>query len=218
MDKKYLFKRNSIWWVKVAVPKKFRSEFGYDLRQTTGEKDLDKALLVRDSIVSNLKSKFLNGVLENNTDDFLQKTDITDPQYFHKVVDCQYACPAHTNVPEYIRLIAQKKYTDAYMLNWESNVFPGILGRTCDRPCEPACRRTRTHDKPVAICRLKRVTYDNKGDIEDLLPETPKVKNGKKIAMIGAGPASLTVARDLLPLGYECTIFEKDTKPGPKKP
>ncbi|MEC7465512.1 MAG: FAD-dependent oxidoreductase [Pseudomonadota bacterium] len=214
MDKKYLFKRNSIWWVKVAVPKKFRSEFGYDLRQTTGEKDLDKALLVRDSIVSNLKSKFLNGVLENNTDDFLQKTDITDPQYFHKVVDCQYACPAHTNVPEYIRLIAQKKYTDAYMLNWESNVFPGILGRTCDRPCEPACRRTRTHDKPVAICRLKRVTYDNKGDIEDLLPETPKVKNGKKIAMIGAGPASLTVARDLLPLGYECTIFEKDTKPG----
>ena len=214
MDKKYLFKRNSIWWVKVAVPKKFRSEFGYDLRQTTGEKDLDKALLVRDSIVSNLKSKFLNGVLENNTDDFLQKTDITDPQYFHKVVDCQYACPAHTNVPEYIRLIAQKKYTDAYMLNWESNVFPGILGRTCDRPCEPACRRTRTHDKPVAICRLKRVTYDNKGDIEDLIPETPKVKNGKKIAMIGAGPASLTVARDLLPLGYECTIFEKDTKPG----
>ena len=214
MDKKYLFKRNSIWWVKVAVPKKFRNEFGYDLRQTTGEKDLDKALLVRDSIVSNLKSKFLNGVLENNTDDFLQKTDITDPQYFHKVVDCQYACPAHTNVPEYIRLIAQKKYTDAYMLNWESNVFPGILGRTCDRPCEPACRRTRTHDKPVAICRLKRVTYDNKGDIEDLLPETPKVKNGKKIAMIGGGPASLTVARDLLPLGYECTIFEKDTKPG----
>ena len=116
MDKKYLFKRTSIWWVKGAVPKKFRSEFGYDLRQTTGEKDLDKALLVRDSIVSNLKSKFLNDVLENNTDDFLQKTDITDPQYFHKVVDCQYACPAHTNVPEYIRLIAQKKYTDAYML------------------------------------------------------------------------------------------------------
>ena len=100
------------------------------------------------------------------------------------------------------------------MLNWESNVFPGILGRTCDRPCEPACRRTRTHDKPVAICRLKRVTYDNKGDIEDLLPEVPVVKNGKKIALIGAGPASLTVARDLLPLGYECTIFEKDSKPG----
>ena len=144
----------------------------------------------------------------------MQKTDISDPQYFHKVVDCQYACPAHTNVPEYIRLIAQKKYDDAYMLNWESNVFPGILGRTCDRPCEPACRRGRTHDKPVAICRLKRVTYDYKNDIDPFLPEIPKVKNGKKIGLIGAGPASLTVARDLLPLGYEVTIFEKDNKPG----
>ena len=215
MDKKYLFKRNSIWWVKVAVPSKFREQFGFDLRQSTGERDLDKALLVRDGIVSDLKSKFLGSNIEDkSTKDFLKKTDITDPQYFHKVVDCQYACPAHTNVPEYIRLIAQKKYTDAYMLNWESNVFPGILGRTCDRPCEPACRRTRTHDKPVAICRLKRVTYDNKGDIEDLIPETPKVKNGMRIAMIGAGPASLTVARDLLPLGYDCTIFEKDSKPG----
>ena len=182
----------------MAVPKRYREDLGYDLRQTTGEKDLEKALLVRDAIVSELKSNFEKDLkIDTNNKDFLQKTDISDPQYFHKVVDCQYACPAHTNVPEYIRLIAQQKYTDAYMLNWESNVFPGILGRTCDRPCEPACRRTRTHDKPVAICRLKRVTYDNKGDIEDLLPEVPVVKNGKKIALIGAGPASLTVARDL---------------------
>jgi formate dehydrogenase beta subunit len=141
-------------------------------------------------------------------------TDIQDPNYFHKVVDCQWACPAHTNVPEYIRLIAQGKYTDAYMLNRESNVFPGILGRTCDRPCEPACRRTRIDGKAVAICRLKRVAADNRDDITDLLPRAPSTKNGKRIALIGAGPASLTVANDLMPLGYEVTIFEKQTKPG----
>jgi formate dehydrogenase beta subunit len=141
-------------------------------------------------------------------------TDIHDPNYFHKVVDCQWACPAHTNVPEYIRLIAQGKYTDAYMLNRESNVFPGILGRTCDRPCEPACRRTRIDGKAVAICRLKRVAADNRDDISELLPKAPEVKNGKRVALIGAGPASLTVANDLMPLGYEVTIFEKQSKPG----
>ncbi|MDB4980823.1 MAG: gltD [Myxococcales bacterium] len=144
----------------------------------------------------------------------MNPTDIQDPNYFHKVVDCQWACPAHTNVPEYIRLIAQGKYTDAYMLNRESNVFPGILGRTCDRPCEPACRRTRIDGKAVAICRLKRVAADNRDDITDLLPKAPSTKNGKRIALIGAGPASLTVANDLMPLGYEVTIFEKQTKPG----
>ena len=144
----------------------------------------------------------------------MQPTDITDPQYFHKVVDCQWACPAHTPVPEYIRLIAQRRYTDAYMINWESNVFPGILGRTCDRPCEPACRRTRVEEKPVAICRLKRVAADYRDDISDRLPVIPKVKNGKRIALIGAGPASLTVARDLMPLGYECVLFEKDPTGG----
>jgi formate dehydrogenase (NADP+) beta subunit len=141
-------------------------------------------------------------------------TDIQDPNYFHKVVDCQWACPAHTNVPEYIRLIAQGRYTDAYMLNRESNVFPGILGRTCDRPCEPACRRTRVDGKAVAICRLKRVAADHREDITDLLPKAPETKNGKRIACIGAGPASLTVANDLAPLGYEVTIFEKQAKPG----
>ncbi len=144
----------------------------------------------------------------------MNPTDIQDPNYFHKVVDCQWACPAHTNVPEYIRLIAQGRYTDAYMLNRESNVFPGILGRTCDRPCEPACRRTRIDGKAVAICRLKRVAADNRDDITDLLPKAPQTKNGKRIALIGAGPASLTVANDLMPLGYEVTIFEKQTKPG----
>src|SRR6185369_8689846 len=128
--------------------------------------------------------------------------------------DCQWACPAHTNVPEYIRMIAQGRYTDAYMLNRESNVFPGILGRTCDRPCEPACRRTRLDTKPVAICRLKRVASDLKGDIENLLPRAPERKNGKRVACVGAGPASLTVANDLMPLGYEVTIFEKYDKPG----
>lgn len=140
----------------------------------------------------------------------MQPTDIKDPNYFHKVVDCQWACPAHTPVPEYIRLIAQERYTEAYMLNWDSNVFPGILGRTCDRPCEPACRRVRTEEKPVAICRLKRVAADQKGDISAYMPRVPTEKNGFKIALIGAGPASLAVARDLLPLGYEVHLFEKD--------
>ncbi len=144
----------------------------------------------------------------------MKPTDVQNPEYFHKVVDCQWACPAHTNVPEYIRLIAQGRYTDAYMLNRESNVFPAILGRTCDRPCEPACRRGRLDGKPVAICRLKRVAADLRGDIEHLLPPIPKEKNGKHIACIGAGPASLTVANDLLPLGYRVTIFEKQNKPG----
>ena len=140
----------------------------------------------------------------------MRPTDIRDPNYFHKVVDCQWACPAHTPVPEYIRLIAQEKYTEAYMINWESNVFPGILGRTCDRPCEPACRRVRTEEKPVAICRLKRVAADHKGDITHYLPKVPKQKNGKRIALLGAGPASLAVARDLLPLGYIVDMFDRD--------
>jgi formate dehydrogenase beta subunit len=138
----------------------------------------------------------------------VKPTDIKNPEYFHKVVDCQYACPAHTPVPEYIRLIAAERYTDAYMINWHSNVFPGILGRTCDRPCEPACRRVRVEEEPVAICRLKRVAADNKGDISGRLPVIPKVKNGKRIALIGAGPASLTVARDLVPLGYSIDIYD----------
>ncbi len=144
----------------------------------------------------------------------MQPTNTRDPQYYHKVVDCQWACPAHTNVPEYIRLIAAGKYTESYMLNRESNVFPGILGRTCDRPCEPACRRTRVEDEPVAICRLKRVAADLRDDVTDLLPKAPDEKNGKRVALIGAGPASLTVANDLLPLGYHCTIFEALPKPG----
>ena len=140
------------------------------------------------------------------------KTDGTE--YFHQVVDCQWACPAHTDVPQYIRLIAQGEFTEAYMLNRESNVFPGILGRVCDRPCEPACRRVRVEDKPVAICRLKRVIADNRGDITDRLPQAPTKKNGKRIALVGAGCASLTVANDLLPLGYECVIFEALGKMG----
>jgi NADPH-dependent glutamate synthase beta subunit-like oxidoreductase/ferredoxin len=144
----------------------------------------------------------------------MNPTDITDPQYFHKVVDCQWACPAHTPVPEYIRLIAQGQYAAAYMLNWESNVFPGILGRVCDRPCEPACRRGRIEEKPVAICRLKRVAADYKGDVDGMMPAKPPQKNGKRIAMLGAGPASLTVARDLLPLGYDVTLYEKDPAGG----
>ncbi|MEZ5004153.1 MAG: FAD-dependent oxidoreductase [Chitinophagales bacterium] len=144
----------------------------------------------------------------------MKPTDINDPEYFHKVVDCQYACPAHTPVPEYIRLIAEEKYTEAYMINWESNVFPGILGRTCDRPCEPACRRGRVDEKPVAICRLKRVAADNKSDVHHLLTKIPKTKNGKKIALIGGGPASLTVARDLAPLGYEIHLFDEWHKGG----
>jgi len=137
----------------------------------------------------------------------LKPTDINNPEYFHKVVDCQYACPAHTPVPEYIRLIAAERYTEAYMVNWESNVFPGVLGRTCDRPCEPACRRGRVDEEPVAICRLKRVAADNKGDVKSLMPQGPFAPNGKKIALIGGGPASLTVARDLAPLGYEIHLY-----------
>jgi formate dehydrogenase beta subunit len=144
----------------------------------------------------------------------MDPTDVTDPRYYHKVVDCQWACPAHTNVPEYIRLIAQGRHTEAYLLNRESNVFPGILGRTCDRPCEPACRRGRVDGKPVAICRLKRVASDNRGDISEFLPKAPFVPNGRRIALVGAGPASLTVCNDLAPLGYECVIFEKLDRPG----
>lgn len=149
----------------------------------------------------------------------MKPTNIKDPEYFHKVVDCQYACPAHTPVPEYIRLIANKKYTEAYMVNWESNVFPGILGRTCDRPCEPACRRGRLEgeegpEEPVAICRLKRVAADNRGEVKHLMPTIPEEKNGKKIALIGGGPASLTVARDLAPLGYELHLYDEWHKGG----
>jgi formate dehydrogenase beta subunit len=153
----------------------------------------------------------------------LNPTDIADPSYFHKVVDCQWACPAHTPVPEYIRLIAAGRYSDAFMLNWESNVFPGILGRTCDRPCEPACRRGRVEEgvsggdhakpEPVAICRLKRVAADLKDDIRHRLPKLAR-KNGKRVALVGAGPASLTVARDLAPLGYECVIYDGDAQAG----
>ena len=144
----------------------------------------------------------------------MKPTDIKDPEYFHKVVDCQYACPAHTPVPEYIRLIAAERYSDAYMVNWESNVFPGILGRTCDRPCEPACRRGRVEEEPVAICRLKRVAADNKDDVKHRMPQGPFEKNGKKICLIGGGPASLTVARDLAPLGYEIELYDEWYKGG----
>jgi len=156
----------------------------------------------------------------------LKPTDIAHPDYFHKVVDCQWACPAHTPVPEYIRLIAAGRYADAYLVNWKSNVFPGILGRTCDRPCEPACRRGRVEEgspehrrnsakpEPVAICRLKRVAADYKGDVSDRMPARTTLRNGKRIALVGAGPASLTVARDLAPLGYECVIFDQDPQAG----
>ncbi|HEX6296775.1 MAG TPA: FAD-dependent oxidoreductase, partial [Burkholderiales bacterium] len=153
----------------------------------------------------------------------MQPTDIRNPDYFHKVVDCQWACPAHTPVPEYIRMIAAGRYSDAYMVNWKSNVFPGILGRTCDRPCEPACRRGRVEEEnapkpePVAICRLKRVTADYKDDdaIKNEIAKSRKTSsNGKKIACVGAGPASLTVARDLAPLGYEVTVFDQDPRAG----
>jgi formate dehydrogenase beta subunit len=144
----------------------------------------------------------------------MKLTDIAHPDYFHKVVDCQWACPAHTPVPEYIRLIAEGRYSDAYMINWHSNVFPGILGRTCDRPCEPACRRVRVENEPVAICRLKRVAADYKDDIRARLPKPASVKNGKRIALVGGGPASLTVARDLAPLGYTCVVFDSDPQAG----
>ncbi|MFZ8987455.1 MAG: FAD-dependent oxidoreductase [Steroidobacteraceae bacterium] len=144
----------------------------------------------------------------------MHETDTRDPDYFHRVVDCQWACPAHTDVPEYIRLIAQGRYSDAYMVNRASNVFPGILGRVCDRPCEPACRRVRVEEKPVAICRLKRVAADLRDDITDRLPKPPAIRNGKRVACIGAGPASLTVANDLAPLGYEVVIFEQFAKAG----
>ncbi|MCX7961484.1 MAG: FAD-dependent oxidoreductase [Burkholderiales bacterium] len=150
----------------------------------------------------------------------MQPTDIKNPDYFHRVIDCQWACPAHTPVPEYIRLIAAGRYADAYMINWKSNVFPGILGRTCDRPCEPACRRGRVEEKnlpkpePVAICRLKRVAADYKGDIRARMPKRPARKNGKRVVCVGAGPASLTVARDLAPLGYEVVVLEQDHRAG----
>ena len=144
----------------------------------------------------------------------MKNTNIAAPDYFHKVVDCQWACPSHTPVPEYIRLIAAGRYSDAYMVNWYSNVFPGILGRTCDRPCEPACRRVRVEDEPVAICRLKRVAADYKDDIKARLPKPAQKKNGKRVALVGGGPASLTVARDLAPLGYHCVVFDGDPKAG----
>ena len=144
----------------------------------------------------------------------MKRTDTSNPSYFHQVVDCQWGCPAHTDVPEYIRLIAQGRFTEAYMVNRESNVFPGILGRVCDRPCEPACRRGRTGQKPVAIGRLKRVAADHRDEVRHLIPEIPEQKNGKRVALIGAGCASLTVANDLMPLGYECTVFEALPVPG----
>ncbi|MEQ9124967.1 MAG: NAD(P)-binding protein, partial [Alphaproteobacteria bacterium] len=152
----------------------------------------------------------------------MRATDITDPNYFHKVVDCQWACPAHTPVPEYIRLIAHGRFDDAYMINWKSNVFPGILGRTCDRPCEPACRRGRVEDEdltggrkePVAICRLKRVAADYKTGVADRMPKAPEETNGRRVACVGAGPASLTVARDLAVLGYEVTLFDQNPQLG----
>ena len=224
MDTRYLFKRYNTWWVKVAVPKNLRDELGYDLRRSLKTHELEKAQELRWQVVEQLKSKIneakqietfietVDSSLETVVN-YVPPTDTQNPQYYHKVVDCQHACPAHTPVPEYIRQISQGNYNDAYMLNWESNVFPGILGRTCDRPCEPACRRTRTHEKAVAICRLKRVTYDYKGDISSLLPK-PEEKNGKKVALIGGGPASLTVARDLALTGYECTLYEKDPQAG----
>ncbi len=144
----------------------------------------------------------------------MKPTDINNPEYFHKVIDCQYACPAHTQVPEYIRLIAEGRYSDAYMLNRDSNLFPGILGRVCDRPCEPACRRGRVEEKAVAICRLKRVCADNKEDIRERLPKIPSQTNGKKVALIGGGPASLTVANDLMPLGYSVDLYDDQTEAG----
>ncbi len=144
----------------------------------------------------------------------MKPTDITNPTYFHRVIDCQFACPSHTPVPEYIRMISQHNYDEAFRLNWESNVFPGILGRICDRPCEPACRRTRVERTPVAICRLKRVAADNKSPSTDFAPKITTKKNGKKICLIGGGPASLTVARDLLRLGYDIDLYDDQSKAG----
>ena len=224
MDTRYLFKRYNTWWVKLAVPRTLRDQLGYDLRESLKTHDLEKAKELRWEVVGNLKNKIeiakhqlgpelIEDKPKTPVKKFLPPTDVKDPQYYHKVVDCQHACPAHTPVPEYIRQIAQGNYNEAYMMNWESNVFPGILGRTCDRPCEPACRRTRTHDKPVAICRLKRVTYDYKDEISSLLPTAPE-SNGKRIALIGGGPASLTVARDLVIMGYQCVLFERDKRAG----
>ena len=224
MDTRYLFKRYNTWWVKLAVPRTLREQLGYDLRESLKTHDLEKAKELRWEVVDNLKNKIEiakhqldpapeEGLPKTPVEKFLPPTDVKDPQYYHKVVDCQHACPAHTPVPEYIRQIAQGNYNEAYMMNWESNVFPGILGRTCDRPCEPACRRTRTHDKAVAICRLKRVTYDYKDEISSFLPTAPEF-NGKKIALIGGGPASLTVARDLVIMGYQCVLFERDKRAG----
>ena len=224
MDTRYLFKRYNTWWVKLAVPRTLREQLGYDLRESLKTHDLEKAKELRWEVVDNLKNKIekakhqlhpapAESQPKTPVEKFLPPTNVKDPQYYHKVVDCQHACPAHTPVPEYIRQIAQGNYNEAYMMNWESNVFPGILGRTCDRPCEPACRRTRTHDKAVAICRLKRVTYDYKDEISSLLPTAPE-SNGKKIALIGGGPASLTVARDLVIMGYQCVLFERDKRAG----
>jgi len=222
MDTKYLFKRHNTFWVKVAVPKDLRKDLGFDLRASLHTHDLSEAQKLRGPLVEEFKSKIFAAKDQASQSNgkgsvvktFMPVTDTSDPQYYHKVVDCQYACPAHTPVPEYIRKISQHEFTAAYMINWESNVFPGILGRTCDRPCEPACRRTRTHEKPVAICRLKRVAADYKDDVSELLPKAPKQTNGKKVALIGGGPASLTVARDLIVMGYECTLFEKDPQAG----
>src|SRR5471030_2160551 len=152
-------------------------------------------------------------VTETSGESCVKATDISQADYFHKVVDCQWACPAHTPVPEYIRLISAGDYVGAYMINWKSNVFPGILGRTCDRPCEPACRRGRVEDTPVAICRLKRVAADFKDDVKHLMPRL-SAKNGRRIAIVGGGPASLAVARDLAPLGYHCTVFDSDPQAG----
>ena len=220
MDTRYLFKRYNTWWIKLAVPINLREELGYDLRRSLKTHDLKTAQELRWEAVDQLRGKIEKAKrtavvqqIDPTVVDYVTPTDTSNPQYYHKVVDCQHACPAHTPVPEYIRQISQGNYNDAYMLNWESNVFPGILGRTCDRPCEPACRRTRTHEKAVAICRLKRVTYDYKDDITNLIPKV-EGSNGKKVALIGGGPASLTVARDLAMIGYECTLFERDGKAG----
>jgi len=155
-----------------------------------------------------MKARRAAAAAEHGSDCVLKPTDVRNPDYFHKVVDCQWACPAHTPVPEYIRLISAGQYADAYMINWKSNVFPGILGRTCDRPCEPACRRGRVEEEPVAICRLKRVAADYKGDMDGRMPKAPAKKNGKRVACVGAGPASLAVARDLAPAGYQVTVFD----------